>query len=164
VGAIDSTLLPAGTVWGSKSRSTHKQLRREQASLGHGSTGAFFGYTFTLLINDRGGVCGQHLAGASTHDLDPVKQGFLDRCIGLVLGDSGYRSKKETQRLKGLSVGLLAKPTVKEERVFTPIEAVLYRSREVIEGVFSLLKRRFLSVPTYPHASEPPSKRTCSVR
>lgn len=87
---------------------------------------------------------------ASSHDLDPVKKGLLDDLPGVILADSGYVSESERKRLHLLGVGLWAKPRQKQEQQFHPVQASVYRCREVVESVISKLKKRFSLVPTDP--------------
>ena len=112
-----------------------------------------------LATTDRGGIHGFQITPASTHDLTPVKEGLLDCAIGIVLADTGYISQKEQRRLQGLSVSVWAKPARHHEATFPPIQARLYRYREVAEGVFAKLKQTFALVPRCP----PRTMSTCRV-
>jgi hypothetical protein len=149
-GAIDSTLVAAGRSWCRYDRSKYKALRRQGAGCGYGSTGPCFGVKLHLAVDASGHIHNSCLTSAAAHDLAPVKAGFLDNALGIVLGDSGYVGRKEQQRLARQSVGLWARPPKHHEAVFSPVQARLYRWREVAEGVFAKLKDRFGLVPHWP--------------
>lgn len=159
MGAIDSTLIPLGKTWNRHDSAKYKGLRRCGANAGHGSTGPCFGVKLHLATNDRGGVHGFEITSASTHDLTPVKEGLLDRAIGVVLADTGYIGHKEQRRLQALSVAVWAKPAHHHQAALSPIQARLYRYREVAESVFAKLKQTFALVPRWP----PRTMATCRV-
>ena len=150
LGAVDSTLVALGRSWLREDRSKYKALRKAGASSGYGSTGPCFGVKLHLAIRDDGQVHAFQITPAKTHDLDFIKQGFLDQALGIILADSGYLSKQESERLQEKSIALWARPRKKSEQQFTPVQARLYRYREVVEGVFAKMKQSFGLVPNWP--------------
>ena len=150
LGAVDSTLVALGRSWLREDRSKYKGLRRAGASSGHGTTGPCFGVKLHLAIRDDGEIHAFQITPAKTHDLNFIKQGFVDNAMGIVLADSGYISQEQIQRLQDKSVALWVKPRKKSEKPFSPVQARLYRYREVAEAVFAKLKQSFSLVPHWP--------------
>lgn len=150
LGAIDSTLVAMGKHWLGHDKHKYKKLRQQGVSKGYGSTGGCFGIKLHLATTSQGQIHRFALAPASQHDLEPVKNGFLDEAVGVVLADSGYVSHKEQNRLKAKSVALWARPAKHHQQTFSLVQARLYRFREVAESVFAKLKQSLGLVPKWP--------------
>lgn len=138
--ALDSTKIDSH-----KAKNWPKSLRRE-ARAGFTHEGVFFGFKLHLLCNMKGQVVAVDLTAGSTHDLSPVKGGMLRHIKGVVLGDSGYVSGQAAQELRGRDVALVAKPRPEmhdELWLFKKVWAKIYRSRQVVEGVFNVLKNSY---------------------
>lgn len=138
--ALDSTKIDSH-----KAKNWPKSLRRE-ARAGFTHEGVFFGFKLHLFCNMKGEVLGVDLSPGNTHDLSPVKGGLLGKLKGVVLGDSGYVSGQLAQELRGRDLALVAKPRPEmadELWLFKKVWAKIYRRRQVVEGVFNVLKHSF---------------------
>ena len=146
-GAVDSTLVPLGKLWLARGKSAYKALKKAGNMFGHGSCGPMFGAKLHVLSNALGQIVAFAITPGSHHDLAWIKMGSFDAYAGVVLGDSGYRSAKLCKKLQSSSVALWARPTLVDIQQFNRIQKGIYRARESVEGVFSLLKQRFNLVP-----------------
>lgn len=138
--ALDSTKIDSH-----KAKHWPKSLRRE-ARAGFTHEGVFFGFKLHLLCDMNGDVVAVDLSAGSAHDLSPVKGGILDNIKGIVLGDSGYVSGPVAQELRSRDLALVAKPRPEmadELWVFKKVWAKTYRKRQIVEGVFNVLKNSF---------------------
>jgi transposase len=141
--ALDSTKIDPH-----KDKNFPKCLRK---ATGCGKTheGFFTGMKLHLLVDMRGAIVAADLSGGSRHDLDPIKGGMLKGVAGVVFADSGYVSAQVRQDLWSQDIALVAKPTkamVDERWTFDRSwgkPGGAYRNRQVVEGVFSTLKRCF---------------------
>lgn len=61
LGAIDSTMVSLGAVYNAFNKKSYKKIRREGASVGHGSLGRNFGLKANILINGFGEICAMGL-------------------------------------------------------------------------------------------------------
>lgn len=143
-GGRDSVCAPDSTkVDSHKAKHWPKCLRRE-ARAGWTHEGLFFGFKLHVLCNRQGEIVRIDLTPGKAHDLDPVKRGILDGVKGVCFADSGYVSAQIKQDLMSKDLLLVAKPTeamADERGLFERRWAKKYRARQVIEGVFSILKR-----------------------
>ena len=102
-----------------------------------------------LLVDMRGAVVAANLSECGRHDLDPIKGGLLDGGKVLVFADSGYVSSRVRQELWAQDLVLVAKPTAQMADVRWTFDRGWgkpggeYRKRQLVEGVFSVLKRCF---------------------
>lgn len=138
--ALDSTKIDSH-----KAKHWPKCLRRE-ARAGWTHEGLFFGFKLHVLCNRKGEIVAIDLTPGNAHDLDPVKRGMLAKIKGICFADSGYVSGQIRQDLTRQDLAFIAKPTeamIDERWLFDRIWAKKYRSRQVVEGVFSVLKRSY---------------------
>lgn len=157
LGFIDSTKIETSNVyWFGK---VHKQ-----SSKGHSSTGPFRGFKLHVLINEQWLISKFQVTSASTHDLDPIKQGLLKGCNGKILGDSGYVSKDLYFQLMQQNLTLIAKPKAISmednknglglfpfwDKNFKP----LYKKRVNIERYFDYLKNKIGLVSNKSHSTK----------
>jgi len=150
LGAVDSTLISLGKTYNKWDKTNYKALRREKCDLGVGSLGESFGVKLHLVSNSEGEIHAFEVTSASTHDLTPIKQGLLSKALGIVLADRGYISQKEQRKFQKESLSLWAKPRQNQENQFCPIQARLYKFREVAESIFAKLKQSYGWVPKWP--------------
>ena len=113
------------------------------ARVGHSHEGAWIGLKLHLAVGLDGRILAWDLTPGSAHDLAPVKGGLLSGLRGVCFADSGYVSAQVRQGLKPQDLLLVAKPTAAMEFdrwEFDRKWALAYRQRQVVEGVFKVLK------------------------
>lgn len=113
------------------------------ARVGHSHEGAWIGLKLHLAVARDGSLRAWDLTPGSAHDLAPVKGGLLSGLRGVCFADSGYVSAQVRQDLKPQDLLLVAKPTAAMEFERWEFErkwAKAYRQRQVVEGVFKVLK------------------------
>ena len=141
--AVDSTKIDPH-----KDKHFPKSLRKQTGS-GRTHEGWFTGFKLHLLVDMKGGVVAADLSEGGRHDLDPVKGGLLEGVRGVVFADSGYVSGRVREELWSQDLVLVAKPTpqMADERWTFDRgwgkPGGEYRKRQLVEGVFSVLKRCF---------------------
>ena len=113
------------------------------ARVGHSHEGAWIGLKLHLAVARDGSLRAWDLTPGSAHDLAPVKGGLLSGLRGVCFADSGYVSAQVRQELKPQDLLMGAKPTAAmefERWEFDRKWAKAYRQRQVVEGVFKVLK------------------------
>ncbi len=59
-------------------QSCYRGKVHKEATKGYGSTGEFRGFKLHVLINENNQICNFLITSANVHDLNPIKNNFLD--------------------------------------------------------------------------------------
>lgn len=103
------------------------------------------------------------ITSGKTHDLAPIKNGFLNNQTGIILADSGYVSKDIYLKLMQKNLTLIAKPknSMKENNQLGlgylqdwNQFKFLYKKRTKIERYFSYLKENLNMVVNKLHSTK----------
>lgn len=133
---IDSTILTACHIRRASSHKTFKGI----ASKGKTSTGWFYGLKLHLIINEKGQLLSFQLTSGHVHDLSVVED-LSEKIFGHLFGDKGYLSAKVFKKLyeKGIKLITTIRKNMKN-RLLTPWEKIMLKSRGLIESVNNRLK------------------------
>lgn len=141
--AVDSTKIDPH-----KAGNWPKCMRR-QAAAGHAHEGVFFGFKLHVLCDMQGRVARCDFTPANFADISVVQSGFIDGVKGICFADSGYVDAPFAFQLRQQGLAFIAKPKknqIDELWLFNKVWAKAYRMRQIVEGVFSYLKR-FCGLP-----------------
>ncbi len=141
-GSRETILLDSTKIDSHLLKNRPKSLSR-LARVGHSHEGAWIGLKLHLAVARDGSLRAWDLTPGNAHDLAPVKGGLLAGLRGLCFADSGYVSAQVRQDLKPQDLLLAAKPTQAMELERWEFErewAKAYRQRQIVEGVFKVLK------------------------
>ena len=142
LGFIDSTKIKTSEI-------CYRGKSIKEAKQGYSSTGEFWGFKLHVLLSDKKEIVNYLITPGNIHDLDPVKNGFLDDQTGEILADSGYVSRKVYFKLMDQNLKLIAKPKkiMMENNSlglgYLPNWEILkykYKKKQNIESFFNVLK------------------------
>lgn len=119
------------------------KLFRGFAKSGKNLNGWFWGFKLHLIINDNMEIESIRITNGSTHDIDVLKDDFIDGIKGWLVGDRGYIGQDKAKELAGKGIKLLTR-TRKNMKKYSalPIHNYLLSKRQAIESTFSYLKHR----------------------
>ena len=142
LGFIDSTKIKVSEL-------CYRGKSIKESTKGYSSTGEFFGFKLHVLISHKKEIINYSITPAKTHDLTPIKSGFLDGQTGKIFADSGYVSREIYYKLMEQNLTLIAKPkaVMMENNMlglgYLPdwnIYKNQYKKRQNIESFFNVLK------------------------
>jgi hypothetical protein len=106
--------------------------------------GFYHGYKLHIIINRNLEVVSCLITPANVHDVKALSiDSFINTIHGTLVGDKGYVVGKDIkQKLKELDINLIFKQRKNMDPYLNEYYKEILRQRQVIEGVFSVLKNR----------------------
>lgn len=112
------------------------------ASKKKSSMGWFYGLKLHVVCNENREIVSLQITTGSVDDRAPL-EALVKHLKGLIVADAGYVGEELREKLRQMGIDLMAAPRNNMKKLMTKAQHLLFKKRQKIEQVFSIIKYRF---------------------